>query len=100
MDHPSANRLIRDDDAALRKKVLDIPEADRESQIQPDGVLDDSRRKPVAAVAEYLHRQMLPAVMPSAKEAGRCDKPLGPANGRAHASVSTSPGQQPHSDLE
>jgi hypothetical protein len=61
MGHPSANRLIRDGDPAFSEKVLDIPETEREAQLQPDGVLDDPRWKPIAALAERFHRQTLPA---------------------------------------
>ncbi len=39
MGHPSADRLIGDGDPALSEEVLDIPEAECELQIQPDGVL-------------------------------------------------------------
>jgi hypothetical protein len=53
-----------DGDPTLSEQVLDVPEAQREPQIQPDRVLDDRRWKPIAAVAEGLHRWMLPA--------GRC----------------------------
>ena len=60
MGHPSADRLIRDDDPALSEQVLDIPEAEHEAQIQPDGMLDDRRRESIAEVAGLLHRQMLP----------------------------------------
>ena len=41
MRHPSADRLMGDKDAALSEKILDISEAQREAQVQPDGVLDD-----------------------------------------------------------
>ena len=66
MGHPSADRLIGDGDPALSKKLLDIPEAQREARIQPKGVLDDRRREPTAAATERFHHQMLPAVRPQA----------------------------------
>ena len=76
MRHPSADRLIGDDDPALSEQVLDIPEAEREAQIQPDGVLDDRRREPIAAVAERLHRQTLPALRSQGHGSLQCDKPV------------------------
>ena len=47
--------------AALSEKILDIPEAECVSQIQPDGTLDDHRRKAIAPVAEDFHRTTPPA---------------------------------------
>ena len=48
--HPAAHRLVRDIEPALREKLLHIAVAQGETQVQPDGVLDDNRRKAVAAV--------------------------------------------------
>jgi hypothetical protein len=62
MGHPSADSLIGDSYPALSEKILDIPEAECVSQIQPDGMLDDHRRKAIASVAEDFHRTTLPAV--------------------------------------
>ena len=45
MVHPAAHRLMGHHDPALRQQVLDIPEAQREPDIQPDRVLDDPGRK-------------------------------------------------------
>jgi len=63
MDHPSADSLIGDSDPALSQKILDIPETECVSQIQPDRMLDNHRRKPIASVAEGFHRKTLPVVM-------------------------------------
>jgi hypothetical protein len=38
---PLPDGLVGDDDSPLRKKLLDIAEAQRESVIQPDRVTDD-----------------------------------------------------------
>jgi hypothetical protein len=40
---------IGDSDPALGEKILDIPEAQCVSQIQPDRMLDEYRRKPIAS---------------------------------------------------
>ena len=48
--HPAAHRLVRDIDPALGEKLLHIAVAQGETQVQPDGVLDDDRGKAVAAV--------------------------------------------------
>jgi hypothetical protein len=58
--HPSADRLMGDGYAALREKILDVSEAEREAQIQQDGMLDDHWRESIAAVAERFHRWTLP----------------------------------------
>jgi hypothetical protein len=42
--------LVGDLDAALRKEILDIPEAQWEAQIQPDRVLDDLSREAMTAI--------------------------------------------------
>jgi hypothetical protein len=41
------------------REVLDIPEAQREPDIQPDRVLDDFRRKAISAVADLGHHEWL-----------------------------------------
>jgi hypothetical protein len=60
VDHLSADRLMGDGYSALREKILDVSEAEREAQIQPDGMLDDRWRESIAAVAERSHRRTLP----------------------------------------
>gem|GEM_PF-6108627 len=47
---PSADALIRDDDAALGQQQFDIPEAQAEHVIEPYGVADEVCREPVAMV--------------------------------------------------
>jgi hypothetical protein len=42
--------FVRDLDAALGQEFLDIPEAQGEAKIEPDGVPDDGRREPVASI--------------------------------------------------
>ena len=42
---PLPNSFVRHDDAAFGQQILDIPEAQAASVIQPDGVADDFRRK-------------------------------------------------------
>jgi hypothetical protein len=39
-----------DDDTALSERILDVSEAQREAQIQPDSMLDDHRRESIAAL--------------------------------------------------
>jgi hypothetical protein len=42
--------FVRDVEPTLGKKILDVPVAEREAQVEPDGMLDDNRRKPVTTV--------------------------------------------------
>jgi hypothetical protein len=42
-------------DAALRQILLDVPEAEGEPEVKPNGQPDDMRRKPVALEADWLH---------------------------------------------
>jgi hypothetical protein len=53
---PAANSFIGDIHATLRQQILDIPKAQRKSEIQPDGMLDDLGRKTVAVIGDGVHR--------------------------------------------
>ena len=59
---PLPNRLIRHGDTPFGEEVLDVPETQGESVVEPDGVTDDLRGKSVSAVAGRLarHRATLP----------------------------------------
>ena len=48
--HPAAHALVGDLEPALGKQFLDIAVAQREAQVEPYSMLDDDRRKAVAAV--------------------------------------------------
>ena len=52
----------RDVEELLAERGLDISIAQREAQIEPDRMLDDYRRKAVAAVGDIRHRLSLPTV--------------------------------------
>ena len=56
---PSSNCLIRDVETTLGKQVLNVPIAQRETAIQPDGMLDDDRRKAVTTVRYLAHSETL-----------------------------------------
>src|SRR5271165_942165 len=47
---PRPHCLVADDDPARRQQIFDHPQAEGKSEIQPNGVLDDLRREPVAAI--------------------------------------------------
>ena len=47
---PEADRLVGDEDASPGQQILDVPVAWIEAAIEPDGLSDDLRRKPVAPV--------------------------------------------------
>lgn len=47
-----SDAFIRDDDAAFGEEFFDFTEAQTESMVEPDGVADDGRRKPMALVAD------------------------------------------------
>jgi len=51
---PDSNGFIRDDNAAFGEKILDITEAHAEAMINPDGVVDDFRRKPMAMIVGLI----------------------------------------------
>jgi hypothetical protein len=55
---PSApDGLVRDLDTALGKKIFDVSVAEREAEIQPDGMLNDGRREARPAVRVRSHLQ-------------------------------------------
>ena len=56
---PSSNCLIRDVETTLGKQVLNVPIAQRETAIEPDGMLDDDRWKAVTTVGYLAHPEML-----------------------------------------
>jgi hypothetical protein len=47
---PESNGLIADHDASLGEEILAIPEAERESVVEPYGAADDFRRVAVTAI--------------------------------------------------
>ena len=46
----AADGFIGDIDATLGQQILDIPKAQRKSEIQPDGILNDLGWKAVAVI--------------------------------------------------
>ena len=48
---PLPNRFVRDDDASFGQQILDIPEAETVSVVEPHGVADDVGRKAMPEVA-------------------------------------------------
>ena len=59
---PLPNGFVRHDDAAFGQQILDIPEAQTVSVVQPDGVADDGRRKAMPKVAGST--RMHPGIVP------------------------------------
>ena len=59
---PLPKSFVRHDDAAFGQQILDIPEAQAVSVIQPDGVADDFRRKamPKVAGSSNVHPGIVP----------------------------------------
>jgi hypothetical protein len=55
---PGPNRFVRHRDATFGKEIFNIAKAEREAMIQPNGVADDLRRKPVAAIQGF-HRSIV-----------------------------------------
>src|SRR5208337_2814807 len=55
MIHPPPDGLVRDHNPALGEQVFDVAEAEREPEVQPNRLVNDLRREPVARVADFLH---------------------------------------------
>lgn len=58
---PNPDRLVGHEDAALREQPLDVAQAEREPQIEPNRVLADRLREAKAAVQGRLDAVGLPA---------------------------------------
>jgi hypothetical protein len=59
--HPASDGFVGEVEPTLGKEILDVSIAEREAQIQPHSMLDDNRRKTVAAIGHVSHRVSLPA---------------------------------------
>jgi hypothetical protein len=53
---PAPHGFMADDDPARREQVLDHPQAERKADREPDSLLDDVRREPVAAINGFRCR--------------------------------------------
>ncbi len=53
---PAPDGLMADDASARRQQVLDHPQAERKTEIEPDSLLDDVGREPVAAINGFRCR--------------------------------------------
>ena len=56
---PPSNCLIRDVETTLGKQILHVPIAQRETAIEPDGMLDDDRWKAVTTIGYLAHPETL-----------------------------------------
>ena len=52
----ASHGLMADDDSARRQQVLDHPQAERKAEIEPDGLLNDFGREPVASINGFRCR--------------------------------------------
>jgi hypothetical protein len=64
---PDSNRFIGDDDPAFGEKIFDISEAQGETMVNPDRVVDDFWRKPMAVIPRpaAFHRSSLSVPFPT-----------------------------------
>src|SRR2546425_4675466 len=82
--NPPTDRFIADHQSALSQKILDIPIAQREPEVEPDSMSDDVRWKSVAGVGDGLHLPHL--TQAPARLAFKCSFPISEtANGPASA---------------
>src|SRR5262249_47127436 len=54
-EHPPADCLVADNEAALCQEVLNVAVAQSEPEIEPDGMADDVRWKSMARIGNWLH---------------------------------------------
>ena len=53
--YPAPNGLVGHRNAAFCKEIFDVAQAQGEPEVEPDRLLNDLGREPVAAVADSLH---------------------------------------------
>ena len=71
MVHPPPDGLVRDHNPAFGEQVFDVTEAEREPQVEPNRLLNDLRREPVARVGDFRHTQRLPRIRSPDKQSVR-----------------------------
>jgi hypothetical protein len=54
LEHPTANALVGNVQPALGKQLLNIAIAQAEPEVQPDGMLDDDRRKAMPTIRKRM----------------------------------------------
>jgi hypothetical protein len=59
LQHPAADRFIGNLEPTLGKEILHVAVAQGAAEIEPDRVLDNRRRKAVAAIGEQVRAEML-----------------------------------------
>jgi hypothetical protein len=62
-------RFMGDDNTALGEEQLDIPQAEAEDVVQPDGMADDLDRKPMAI--RWVGWRFMPPISPASGHAAR-----------------------------
>src|SRR6266404_9460545 len=61
LQHPAPHRFVGNVQPTLGQKILNVPVAQREAQVEPDRVLDDRRREAMTAIGKLSHRSCYPA---------------------------------------
>lgn len=56
LEDPTTHSLVRGVEAPFGQQILDVSEAQRETAIEPHGMLNNMGRKSVAAVEDRFHR--------------------------------------------
>src|SRR6516162_5551589 len=57
--HPTPHRFVREIEPTLGKQILHVAVAQGEAKVEPNRVLDNRRRKAVAAIREQSHGERL-----------------------------------------
>ena len=60
MIHPASDCLVKDPNPALREQIFDVAQTQREPEIEPNRLLNDLGREPIAGVADFRHAHWLP----------------------------------------
>src|ERR1039458_8671705 len=55
MIHPTPDCLVGHRHSTLREQIFDVAQAQREPEVEPNRLLNDLRREPVAGVADFPH---------------------------------------------
>src|SRR5271165_5851430 len=74
---PAPHGFVADDDPARRQQVLDHSQAERKPEIQPNRLLDDLGRKPMAAINGFQRRVHRPQIATNRRKVANLTMPTG-----------------------
>src|SRR5271154_827298 len=57
----ASDSFVRNCNSALGEQILDVTKVERETEIEPDRLVNDLRREPISGVTDFRHALRLPS---------------------------------------